>query len=111
MCYNCTIVNIVFIELNRIERKWKILSQKDTLLKIENLTTSFRIDEKYFPAVDDVSIELRKNEVLAIVGESGCGKSTLATSIVGLHSPLKTKSIGKIIFWREKSSGNWWRRI
>ena len=54
------------------------MSQKDTLLKIENLTTSFRIDEKYFPAVDDVSIELRKNEVLAIVGESGCGKSTLA---------------------------------
>lgn len=74
------------------------MSQKDTLLKIENLTTSFRIDEKYFPAVDDVSIELKKNEVLAIVGESGCGKSTLATSIIGLHNPLNTKSSGKITF-------------
>ena len=54
------------------------MSQKDTLLKIENLTTSFRIDEEYFPAVDDVSIELKRNEVLAIVGENpGAGKAHL----------------------------------
>ena len=33
----------------------KNLTEQDILLKIENLTTSFRIDEEYFPAVDDVS--------------------------------------------------------
>ncbi|MCD6398026.1 MAG: ABC transporter ATP-binding protein, partial [Spirochaetaceae bacterium] len=35
-------------------------------------------------AVDQVSFECRKGEILGIVGESGCGKTTLARSIVGL---------------------------
>ena len=46
------------------------------LLEIRNLRTSFRIKDTYYPAVDNVSLTLRKNEILAIVGESGCGKST-----------------------------------
>jgi len=56
------------------------------LLKIENLTTSFRIADHYYAAVDDVTLTVRENEVLAIVGESGSGKSALAYSIMGLHT-------------------------
>lgn len=70
----------------------------EVLLKINNLNTSFRIKDTYYNAVDNVSLELRKNEVLAIVGESGCGKSTLATSIIGLHNPINTKIEGEINF-------------
>ncbi|MGC3097663.1 ATP-binding cassette domain-containing protein, partial [Enterococcus faecalis] len=51
-----------------------------------------------YNAVDDVSYELKKNEILAIVGESGCGKSTLATSIMGLHDPNHTKITGEILY-------------
>ena len=54
------------------------------LLTINDLHTGFRVKDTYFNAVDGVSISLKKNEILAIVGESGCGKSTLATSIIGL---------------------------
>ena len=72
--------------------------EEKTLLKINNLTTSFRIKDKYYAAVDDVSIELNRNEILAIVGESGCGKSTLATAVIGLHNPINTKSEGEIIY-------------
>ncbi|WP_281216848.1 ABC transporter ATP-binding protein [Lysinibacillus capsici] len=68
------------------------------LLTISNLTTSFRIKDTYHAAVDDVSLSLKKNEVLAIVGESGCGKSTLATTIVGLHNEVKTKVSGDIFY-------------
>ncbi|EAZ87357.1 ABC transporter ATP-binding protein [Lysinibacillus fusiformis] len=68
------------------------------LLTITNLTTSFRIKDTYHAAVDDVSLSLQKNEVLAIVGESGCGKSTLATTIVGLHNEVNTEVTGDIFY-------------
>ena len=70
----------------------------ETLLTIDHLHTSFRINDHYYDAVDNVSISLKKNEILAIVGESGCGKSTLATSIIGLHDDNNTKIKGKILF-------------
>ena len=72
--------------------------ESETLLKIQNLNTGFRIKDNYYNAVDDVTLDLCKNEVLAIVGESGCGKSTLATSIIGLHDPNITKVEGSILF-------------
>ena len=70
----------------------------EKLLEIKNLETAFRIKDDYFNAVDKVSLDLYKNEVLAIVGESGCGKSTLATTIMRLHNENLTKSTGEIIF-------------
>ncbi|MTB65190.1 ATP-binding cassette domain-containing protein [Streptococcus sp. zg-86] len=66
------------------------------LLEIKDLHVGFRIGDEFYDAVDGVSINLQKNEILAIVGESGCGKSTLATTIMGLHNPLNTKINGQI---------------
>jgi len=40
-------------------------------------------------AVDGVSLEVRRGETLALVGESGCGKSTVARLIVGLYAPSR----------------------
>ncbi|MBM7643234.1 ABC transporter ATP-binding protein [Streptococcus loxodontisalivarius] len=68
----------------------------NTLLEINNLHVGFRIRDEYYDAVDGVSVELKRNEILAIVGESGCGKSTLATTIMGLHNPNNTKITGEI---------------
>ncbi|WP_046232415.1 ABC transporter ATP-binding protein [Paenibacillus algorifonticola] len=61
----------------------------EELLRMEHLTTSFRIADRYYAAVDDVTLTVRKNEILAIVGESGSGKSALAFSIMGLHTRAK----------------------
>lgn len=72
--------------------------ESETLLEIKKLNTAFRIKDDYYNAVDDVTLNLKKNEVLAIVGESGCGKSTLATSIIGLHDPNNTRVEGEILF-------------
>lgn len=71
---------------------------QEVLLNVNHLHTSFRIKDTYYNAVDDVSLNLKRNEVLAIVGESGCGKSTLATSIIGLHNPINTNIEGEILF-------------
>ena len=74
------------------------MNNSKQLLTINDLHTGFRIKDTYYDAVDGVSISLKKNEILAIVGESGCGKSTLATSIVGLHDHNKTRVEGEIIY-------------
>jgi peptide/nickel transport system ATP-binding protein len=71
---------------------------KQPLLQIKNLTTSFRIHDEYYAAVDNVSLNVNENEVLAIVGESGCGKSALALSIMRLHNELNTKLEGEVNF-------------
>ncbi len=50
--------------------------------------------DRFVHAVDGVDLELRRGEVLALVGESGCGKSTLALTLLGLEKPTS----GEIIF-------------
>lgn len=42
---------------------------------------------KYVKAVDDVSFDIARGQVLGLVGESGCGKTTTGRVIVGLESP------------------------
>ena len=54
------------------------------ILKVTDLSVGFHQDGKDFYAVNDVSFELNKGEVLGIVGESGSGKSLTALSILGL---------------------------
>ncbi|WP_025728072.1 ABC transporter ATP-binding protein [Atopobacter phocae] len=68
------------------------------LLEVNDLHTGFRVRDKYYDAVDGVSFDLHKNEILAIVGESGSGKSTLATTIMGLHNKNNTRSTGEVIY-------------
>ena len=74
------------------------MENKTILCEIKNLYTGFRIKDDYFNAVDNVSLNLYPNEILAIVGESGCGKSTLATTIMGLHNLNFTRVSGEVIF-------------
>lgn len=72
------------------------MTVEQPLLEIKDLHVGFRVGDEFHDAVDGVSINLNKNEILAVVGESGSGKSTLATAIMGLHNPLNTKISGEI---------------
>ncbi|HEV2281915.1 MAG TPA: ABC transporter ATP-binding protein [bacterium] len=56
----------------------------DALLSVRNLKTYFYTDEGVVRAVDGLSYDLQRGEVLGIVGESGCGKSVHALSLMRL---------------------------
>jgi len=56
----------------------------ETVLRVEDLVTSFPVAGGRAAGVDGVGLEIRKGEVLALVGESGCGKSMTAFSILRL---------------------------
>lgn len=56
----------------------------ENILEIKNLSMEFKKTGNIFKAVDGVDFELRKGEVLGIIGESGSGKSTIAKLITGL---------------------------
>jgi len=56
----------------------------DSILKVSGLKTYFFTSEGVTKAVDGVDFEVKKGQVLGLVGESGCGKSVTALSIMQL---------------------------
>ena len=74
----------------------------DFILEIKNLKKYFQAgrpgwfsrQEDFVHAVDNVDLQLRRGEVIALVGESGCGKSTLALTLMLLEEATE----GSIVF-------------
>lgn len=62
-------------------------------------------------AVDDVSLELRHDEILCVVGESGSGKSVMARSILGLFPSRHVKPSGGRISTAARTCSRRRRRV
>ncbi|WP_271855341.1 ABC transporter ATP-binding protein [Patiriisocius marinus] len=69
-----------------------------TLIKIENLSISFKNGKNINTAIFDSSFEISKNKIVGIVGESGSGKSVTSMALMGLLPKKKVQLAGSIVF-------------
>jgi peptide/nickel transport system ATP-binding protein len=70
----------------------------EPLLSIRDLCVDYVTDRGPVRAVDRVSLDLERGEVLGIAGESGCGKSTLAQALLRILPPPAVISGGTVHF-------------
>ena len=61
------------------------------MIKTENLSMVFTTEEVQTKALNEVNIEVKQGEFVAIMGPSGCGKSTLLNILGTLDSPTSGK--------------------
>ncbi|MDO9492345.1 ABC transporter ATP-binding protein [Acetobacterium sp.] len=78
--------------------------QDDAVLKITNLNTYFQTPDGNVSAVCDVDIEIKKGEIVGLIGETGCGKSVLGESVLKVL-PYNAIANGSILFENSELMG------
>ena len=74
------------------------MTDRDALLRVEDLRVEFPTRRGTLVAVDGVSFHIDAGEVLGVVGESGAGKSLTGAAIIGLLEPPGRIAAGRILF-------------
>ena len=73
------------------------LDANTPLVDLRGLRVTFTGSAKPVHAVSDVSLQLHRGEVLALIGESGSGKSVTLRALLRLHSERQTQIDGRIV--------------
>ncbi len=74
------------------------MNQKEVILEVKGLKTQFFTEGGVVRAVDGIDFQVKRGEVLGIVGESGCGKSVTSLSLMKLIGQPGRIIEGSIIF-------------
>ncbi|TAK27730.1 MAG: dipeptide/oligopeptide/nickel ABC transporter permease/ATP-binding protein [Chloroflexota bacterium] len=78
-------------------RSGQIAVRETPLLQVADLSVTYETAGSAVRAVDAVSFDVRRGEVLGIVGESGCGKSTVAMALLRLLKPPARLVAGRML--------------
>lgn len=62
-------------------------TRKETIMKVNHLHVEYYTDNSKTVAVEDFSLDIKKGELISIVGSSGCGKTTIMRCLAGLLQP------------------------
>ncbi len=57
------------------------------ILEVRHVSAAYTDEKQGRQVLKDISLEVKENEILGLVGESGCGKSTLSKVILGFLKP------------------------
>ncbi len=90
--------------------------QMTPLIELVDVTKSYRVGGRSFPALDRVTFSLPAAEFVAIVGKSGSGKSTLVNLVAGIDHPtsgeirvggvlLQGLDESRLAMWRGRNTG------
>ncbi len=69
----------------------------DVLLDVRDLCVEYATGGEPVKACAEISVQLRRGEILGVAGESGSGKSTLITALTRLQRPPAVTSAGQIV--------------
>ncbi|PZN56043.1 MAG: ABC transporter ATP-binding protein, partial [Proteobacteria bacterium] len=74
------------------------MPEAEAVLSVRGLTVSLPPEMERRDAVDQISFDLNRGEILCIIGESGSGKSVTASAVMGLLPPVMKVTAGQIIY-------------
>ena len=92
-----------------------VLEENEKVLEVENLSVAFSMYDKGLnkndlEVIHELSINVKKGEIVAVVGSSGSGKSLLAHAIMGIL-PGNAKVKGNIKFCEENLTEKYLKKI
>ncbi len=67
--------------------------KENSVLRVENLTHSYKEGKKEKLVIENLSFEMEKGEIISVIGKSGCGKSTMLKIIAGFLTPTSGRII------------------
>jgi oligopeptide/dipeptide ABC transporter ATP-binding protein len=73
------------------------MQNKETLYEVKDLVVEYTTRSGVVKAVDQVSIDVKKGEILGLVGESGCGKSTLGKAMMRMIAKPGKITAGELL--------------
>src|SRR5699024_1379594 len=76
----------------------KNMNKREELLSVKNMKVQFKDNKDIVTAVNNVSFDINRQEIVAVVGESGSGKSVTMNAILKLLPPNSIIKEGEVIF-------------
>jgi nitrate/nitrite transport system ATP-binding protein len=79
-----------FVGASPVSGSSLIVEKKHPLsIDVQNVSVSFKTPKGVYTAIENINLQVKKGEIVSLIGHSGCGKSTLLGTISGMTAPTE----------------------